>query len=203
MRDEKIYTVDESTFASNPGNVSFKLHVWLQYNMIFTLIYIAFVLIALFLTFYVSSFFKVALVLLIIILIFYVKRKSEHFKYGDSNGGVVIQDNPKLLAVATNLSKGFDDFPVVKIIKYHGKGIVGERVGTVALYSNDNELPHWADFNPIPIEYATNNSLEIQRALNSYDEEQWGQIEERLLRVPKPYVEGLYKYDVGETGWNR
>ncbi len=108
-----------------------------------------------------------------------------------------------LVAVTTDLTKGFGDYPVIKIIKYKGKGKVGDKIGTVALYSAsvDDSLKHWIDFEPIPIIYATDNIAEIERAIKSYDEEQWKQIESRLLQIPKPYMEGLYKIKGETSDW--
>lgn len=128
----------------------------------------------------------------------------EHFKFGDSNGGVIISERPRLVAITTDLTKGIGSFPVVKIISYKKKGKIGDRIATVALYtaSTENNLPNWIDFNPIPLNYATNDVTEIERALQSYSEKQWSSLERRLSQLQKPYQEGLFKVDLESSNWN-
>ena len=83
--------------------------------------------------------------------IYWLERK-EHFKSGDSNPGLVIQTNPTLVAVATDLRKSSGSYPVVKIIKVPLNNLkVGTRVVTVAHYgeSINPNTSHWIDFYPI------------------------------------------------------
>lgn len=203
MNNEKIYTVDDNTFATNPGNVILKPLVWIKYNFVTTSMLMISLILSIWLTISVSSWFFIIALLSIAVNLFYWKRKKEHFRYGDSNGGIIVATNPMLVAVTTNLTKGFGKYPVIKIIKYNAKGEIGDKIGTVALYSasTDEETQHWIDFHPIPINYATNNVAEIERAMKSYDTEQWKQIEDRLLQVPKPYVAGLYKIKEETSDW--
>jgi len=203
MKNENIYTVDSYTFATNPGNVNLKPLVWIKYNLSTTLILTVCLVLSIWLTVSISLWFFIIILLVIAINLFYWRRKNEHFRYGDSNGGFIVSNNPMLVAVTTDLTKGFGDYPVIKIIKYKGKGKVGDKIGTVALYSAsvDDSLKHWIDFEPIPINYATDNSAEIERAIKSYDEEQWKLIESRLLQIPKPYIEGLYKIKGETSDW--
>ncbi|MBK9459183.1 MAG: DUF3239 domain-containing protein [Sphingobacteriales bacterium] len=203
MKNENIYTVDSNTFATNPGNVNLKPFVWIKYNLSTTLILTVCFVLSIWLTVSISLWFFIIILLVIAINLFYWRRKNEHFRYGDSNGGIIVSNNPMLVAVTTDLTKGFGDYPVIKIIKYKGKGKVGDKIGTVALYSAsvDDSLKHWIDFEPIPIIYATDNIAEIERAIKSYDEEQWKQIESRLLQIPKPYMEGLYKIKGETSDW--
>lgn len=196
--------VDESTVASNPGNVVFNPLVWLKfhtkltYGVLFTVL-----LIAVLMTF--ASFWLVlpALVVFLPKVNYFLRYKKEHFLFGDSNGGIVISDDPKLVAVTTNLSKYGGSYPVVKIIDYKGKSILGERIGTVALYfgSEDEGCPHWIGFDPVPIEYATGNKKEIQAAIESYENSQWTEIKKRLKQVPTPYQKGLYRIEEENSNW--
>lgn len=205
---KKTHTLNDSTHASNPGNVTLKPIVWIKHNPKVGLMALSGLIICILLTY--CFFFMIVPIIIIGFFLFprirfYWIRQKEHFEYGDSNGGIVISDNPPLVAVTTDLTKGFGEFPVIKIIKYKGKGKVGDKIGTIALYSASvgETLPHWVDFHPVPIEYATNNSEEIGRALKSYDENQWIQIQDRLKQVPKPFKEGLFKVDVKDSDWRR
>lgn len=201
-------TIDSNTRASNPGNVILKPHIWLLHNKGVGFVFMLGLIVASLLLIYAP--FPLIILLGVIFSIFiypqikfYWGYKKDHFEFGDSNGGIIISENPLLVAVTTNLTKGFGDYPVIKIIKYKGKGKVGDRIGTVALYtaSEDNSLPHWIDFHPIPIEYATNNTEEMNSAIESYDENQWIQIRDRLKEVPKPFKEGLFKVEVEDSDW--
>ena len=203
MNNEKTYTVDNNTFATNPGNVILNPLVWIKYNILTPLILTTSLIFSIWLTISISFWFFIISGLFIGINLFYWRRQKEHFRFGDSNGGIVVATNPTLIAVTTDLTKGFGEYPVVKIIRYKAKGEIGDRIGTVALYSasDDDKMQHWIDFDPIPINYATNNIAEIDRAIKSYDTEQWKKIAERLLQVPKPYAVGLYKINEETSDW--
>lgn len=202
---EKTFTVDNETFASNPGNAKLNPWVWTKSNLIEVGVLFFALLVSLFLTIGASYGFAFMTAVVIFYHVYYWTNKKEHFKLGDSNGGIVVSVNPTLVAVTTNLTKGFGDYPVVKIIKYKtSKPVkIGDRIATVALYSasNDDELPHWIDFNPIPLDYATNDKAEIERALSSYSDQQWKDIERRVAQLPKPLKVGLFKVDMNESDW--
>jgi len=197
--------VDNNTSASNPGNVRLKPIVWVKHNLQRIAILTSVLLIAIFLTIAYSWWFIVLLVVLLVINIFYWVRTKEHFAHGDSNGGVVASLDPVLIAVKTDLTKGYGAYPVVKIIEYKtSKSVkVGDKIATVALYqaSEDENLPHWIDFNPVPVSYATNNNKEIDRALASYTEDQWNELESGLEQVPKPLSPGLYRINLTRSDW--
>ncbi|WP_420572602.1 DUF3239 domain-containing protein [Kordia sp.] len=199
------FTVGNDTFASNPGNANLNPFIWLfhDFKIIFTLS--ALFGLSIFLTIKFSGWFSILAVLFLAINIFYWLRKKEHFKSGDSNGGIVVSMHPTLVAVTTDLTKGFGEFPVVKIITCNTlKNVkIGDKIATVALYSasEDDELPHWIDFHPIPLSYATNNIQVLKRTLTSYDNEQWKDLQNRLEEIKKPYQEGLYKSEIQTSDW--
>lgn len=204
MKDNRgILTLDSDTVASNPGRVRVMPLVLMRYihKPVFLLIAL---LSSLVFAFDVSLlwggiFFGVFLMM----NFFYWRRKKEHFAYGDSNGGIIISEKPKLIAVATDLSKGFaGSYPVVKVLSYKGKGKLNERIGTVALYEGSESCtPHWNDFFPVPIEYVNNNKAELNAVLNSYSEESWQILEDRLKQIELPYKEGLFKIFTENSSW--
>ncbi len=200
----KNYTVDNDTYASNPGNVRLKPLVWIRHDtkaMILALL----LLIAIIGAFTIGLWFNPICLILIGVNFLYWLRKKEHFKSGDSNGGLVITLEPTLVAVATDLTKGFGSFPVVKVIRCNRlRNVrVGDRIATVALYGpTDDEVPHWSDFYPIPLAYASNNAAELKAAMNSYEAEQWQTLESHIRTLDKPYKEGLYRMKVAEGDWD-
>lgn len=200
---EKLYTVDNSTQASNPGNTKLNPFIWIRYNFLHVFLLTGSLAGFAWLSYSVSWWWLIAVFLSLIVNVFYWLRKNEHFRSGDSNAGLVVAVNPTLVAVTTDMTKGGGEYPVVKIIKYKKHASIGDKIATVALYiPSDNEgLPHWEDFFPVPMNYATNNVVVIQAALNSYDKQQWADLELRLKQVPFPYTEGLYKVNTTTSNW--
>lgn len=136
---------------------------------------------------------------------YYWQRIKEHFAYGCINASVIVSENPVMFAVATNLSKSSGyNYPVVKIVESHlrtvcGKKVkVGTRFPSVALYGrgSQDDLPHWIDFKPLPVDYATSSKRSIMGAMNRLSESDWSELDEWLKLVPMPLVPGLYHVDV-------
>jgi len=200
------YTVDDNSVASNPGNAELNKWVWFCHNKMDVGLLTLFLICSLLAAIVVDIMYLFIVVIAIVMNLYYWTNKKEHFLSGDSNGGIVVDIHPTLIAVNTNLTKGYGDFPVVKITKRASlKNVsIGDRVPTVALYtaSTNESLAHWLDFNPIPLSYATNDVKVINLAMQSYPNEQWEQLEKYLLELEKSYKTGLYQVDKEQSGWN-
>ncbi|MES2616670.1 MAG: DUF3239 domain-containing protein [Bacteroidota bacterium] len=198
-------TIDNNTFASNPGNTKLNPFVWIRYNFLHVFLLTGSLLGFAWLSYDVLWWWLIGVFLSLAVNFFYWVRKKEQFRSGDSNAGLVVSVNPTLVAVTTDLTKGGGEYPVVKIIKYKKSASIGDKIATVALYiPSDNEHdPHWEDFFPTPMDYATTNKADIQGALNSYDPQQWEDLQRRLKQVPFPYAVGLYKVDVEASDWKK
>ncbi len=200
------YTVDDNTIASNPGNVELNKWVWFRHNKMVVGLLTVFLICSLLAAIVVDIMYVLFAVIAVVMNLYYWVNKKEHFLSGDSNGGIVVDTHPTLIAVNTSLTKGYGYFPVVKITKRASlKNVsVGDRLPTVALYtaSNNEELAHWLDFNPIPLSYATNDAKVIKLAMLSYPNEQWAQLEKYLLELEKPYKLGLYQVNKAQSSWN-
>lgn len=200
-------TLDNNTVASNPGNTELNKWVWFRHNVTtvstLTLFLVGSILAAAF----ISIGFLLIVGIAIFVNLFYWTRIKEHFLCGDSNWGIVVANHPTLVAVNTNLTKGFGDFPVIKITKRASlqNVSIGDRIPTVALYtaSSDDSLAHWIDFDPVPLSYATNDLQVIESAMYSYPNEQWEQLESYLLELEKPYKTGLYQVSIESSDWNK
>jgi len=205
MEDNRgIVTLDSDTVASNPGSVRIMPFVLMRYMHKSVLLLIP-LLASLVFAFQVSLLWGgLSSVIFFVINYLYWRRKREHFAYGDSNGGIVVSENPKLIAVTTDLSKGFagGSYPVVKIVPYKGKGMLNDRIGTVALYEGTSSCtPHWNDFFPVPVEYVNSNKAELKAVLRSYSEESWEVLETRIKKIGQPYTEGLFKISTENSSW--
>lgn len=200
------YTVDDNSIASNPGNAELNKWVWFCHNKLMVGSLTLFLICSLLATIFIDIMYLFVVVIAIVMNLYYWTNKKEHFLSGDSNGGIVVGTHPTLIAVNTSLTKGYGDFPVVKITKRASlKNVsIGDRVPTVALYtaSTNESLAHWLDFNPIPLSYATNDVKIINLAMHSYPNEQWEQLEKYLLELEKPYRPGLYQVNKEQSNWS-
>ncbi len=64
----------------------------------------------------------------------------------------------------------------------------------MALYSvsEDENLPHWEDFDPRPVDCVSGDIQAIQRVLDTFSQDDWKELEMWLHQVPKPYRPGLF-----------
>lgn len=202
----KNYTISDDTYATNPGNSKINPLVWMRYDVINILRIHLPIFIIIFLSLQVSYVFIFVGIPILYKIIFYWIRQKEHFQSGDSNGGIVVSVNPNLVAVTTDLTKGFGEYPVVKIIKcYALKNVqLNDYIPTVALYTpgEDDNLPHWIDFNPIPLSFATSDRKVLQSAMNSYTKNDWRILKKRIDEINKPFKVGLYKVDKLSSNWS-
>jgi hypothetical protein len=200
MSDEpRSWTLDTSSYASNPGHVPLNPWRWLRYYPKWPLLWfsslVAFVAMACF----VDSNLWAAAALLLVGNWFYWQRVREHFPHGCANPAIIVSMRPMRIAVSTDLSKGVGEYPVIKIIK---KSVapacgqipeVGSKLAAVALYnSSDAAVPHWSDFDPRPIDCATGDVEVMERVMQSFTDNDWDQLYDGLRQVPQPYRCGLY-----------
>lgn len=202
MKKRRTYTTNDSTFASNPGNANLNPFVYIRFFPKWGSI-LGFSLILSLLLLQYSPLFLFLVLLSIFINCVYWKNRQEHFKFGDSNPGVVVKINPTLVAVATDFTKGSGKYPVVKIIKTSLRNLKkGDAVGTVALYRGTiDDIPHWSDFYPIIIDCATDNLIEIRNAKASYTPKQFLDLEKGISQLQEPYREGLYRVHDDNSNW--
>ena len=195
-------TVNRETTASNPGRARINALRWVCHYPKWPLIWASSLAINLFAVLALSHWFLLPLVPVLGLNALYWVRVKEHFRYGDTNPGVVISINPILIAVATDLTQGVGSYPAVKVFRIRSNRVMGvepqpgTRLPTVALYtrSHDPKCPHWSDFDPRPLEFATGDKEVIDRAMASFSEADWLRLETAIQKLPdtKP---GLYLLD--------
>jgi Protein of unknown function (DUF3239) len=133
-------------------------------------------------------------------LMVWLTNRREHFSFGCVNPAIVVSQSPPLVAVATDLRKWDEPYPVIKILAQPlhtisgGVPPIGTRLATVALYCAGAEAKqdHWVDFNPIVVNCITDNQTDIDRVFNSIQREDWQDLEMGLRRVEKRTQPGLY-----------
>jgi hypothetical protein len=202
----KSLTLDNSTWASNPARsrVNFLRHAW--YYPKWPLIWAA--LLA-------GSALSIALgrpsfpLFVILGFIFlYLIRIKEFFKHGDANPGIVVQLNPTLVAVLTDLTRGVGCYPAIKVFRTRLRKSMGQPLAlgtflpTISLYraAAERDCPHWEDFDPRPLECATADRKSLDRVMGSFTEEQFRRLESAVQSLPE-VAPGLYK--LSKRGWEK
>lgn len=198
---QRSVTLDDSAQASNPGGLSVERIRWFSSYPLWPLIWLLSAALFLILALLAHWLFWIPVALLTLMNWLYWTKVSDHFMHGCANPGIVVSLDPMLIAVATDLTKGQGEYPVVRIIKKELSSIcgkppqVGALVPTVALYyegSKPNQ-PHWATFDPRPVDCATSDPSEAQRIAASFSKEDIEELKRWLSQVPKPYKPGLYR----------
>lgn len=125
------------------------------------------------------------------------------FVSGNINPGVVVSTSPPLIAVVGNLSFHQNmDWPVIQILPHPlsrmtgGPFKVGDRLATVAVYYPGQGGSHYLHFEPVAVNCVTGKASQIERMMQSIEEEEWKEIESGLAQVPKPYKAAQYQIDL-------
>lgn len=197
---KQSWTMDDSTVASNPGEIDASLVCWFRHRPIWPIIWAGAIAGSLVLTLLVHWSFALAVAFFAAANFLYWTRIKEQFRSGCACPGVVVSLNPTLIAVATDLTQGIGQFPAIKIVKMRLSKVAGQlvqigtRVPTVAGYqrSMDASLPHWSDFYPKPVDFVTDNPAEVARVLATFSNDEWRELDDWLKQVPQPYARGLY-----------
>jgi hypothetical protein len=121
------------------------------------------------------------------------------FRSGDVCAGVVVSEDPLLVATYTDLSTGDGEYPVVKIQREPAKrfanssGKYGKRVVSVSRYEGIAATTSWLNFYPRAVQCATDDPAEIQRLLGEIEPERWELLQQCVKKLPRPFQPGLYR----------
>jgi hypothetical protein len=212
MEPQRTVTLADDARASYPAEVSVSRLRWLRYYPKWPLIWVTTFAAATWATVSVSGWFALLAVPLFLLNLLYWYRVKEHFAHGCCNPGMVIEVNPTRIAVRTDLTKGIGEYPVIKILPLKLARVMGKRpeigmrVPTAALYSGSaDSVPHWSDFDPVPIECANGNFEISEQILEGFSNAEWQELEQGLAMLPSREP-GLYHLSApvnppsGETG---
>lgn len=130
---------------------------------------------------------------------------AEHFKYGCANPAIIINREKELVAVFTNLSNtGNNPTPVIKIYreKLHliqGQTTIGQRISTVATYYRNPKqwnAEAWIDFDPKVPDCFTENLQACSTVLNNLSSNSWKCLEIGLAQLNNCETPGLYHVEI-------
>jgi hypothetical protein len=122
------------------------------------------------------------------------------FRSGDVCPGVVVNEEPLLVASYTDLSACDGAYPAVKIKREPSKRFAGEtgkfgkRVVSVARYEGNSATAlYWSNVSPRAVQCATDDVGEIQRLVREIPAEHWAALQAGVKRLPRPFKSGLYR----------
>ena len=208
MQEQSTWTMDDSARAGAPGNTKVSFLTWFKHYPKWPVIYgsllFASLIGAVLLHWSVWILFAISLGL----NWYYWQRVKEHFLHGNVTPAMIVNMDPMMYAVLTNLTKGPGDFRAIKIIQRNFDQILGKPPAlgamfpTVSLYQEamDETLPHWESFDPRPVEFATSDAQSINRVLRQLEKSDWEELKLWLKRVPLPFKVGLYHVEKKATG---
>jgi len=189
------------TIASNPAQARISHLRYARHYPKWPLIWTFALLGCALLVFQLSVWFAFLLLPLFACELLHWMRVDNHFFNGDVNPGVIIQLNPTLIAVATDLRKGIGNYPAIKIIRTNLRRInnepptMGRALPTVALYFSipNDKSPHWASFDPRPLESATADQNTLKRWMETFTVEQIAALYASIALLPSNEP-GLYRF---------
>lgn len=197
--DQKTWTLVDTARASNPGDLKVNRWVWFRNYPRWPIIWLASAGVCAALAYLIHQCFLTLGALLLVMNWLYWRRVGEHFRYGCTCPAMIVSSDPMLIAVSTDLTKGLGQYPVIKIIEKPLRTAcgqlpqVGRELPAIALYSlSGDELPHWRDFDPRPIDCASGDLEAIQRVMSTIAEVEWNELRTWLEQLPRPFRCGLY-----------
>jgi hypothetical protein len=201
MKPPRFTTISHTATATNPGEIRLRRWVWIRHYPAWPL-FLFLGLVASVGLLWISWHFWPLVALAVLIKLVYWKRVREHFRYGDCNPGIVLQERPLRVATATDMTTGRGFFPVLKVVQhsFRFRGAAapkeGEIIPTVALYQGDGRpgAQHWIDFLPIPVRCATNDAETIAFARDSFTEDAISFLK-ALVNKSRSLKPGLHWFD--------
>jgi hypothetical protein len=136
-------------------------------------------------------------------LIFYIGDIRPRFRDGDVCLGVVVSEEPLLVAYMTDMSTDISGrsppYPAVKICaeprsRFADKDVkLGRPIAGIARYGGKSTNRHHDFFEPLAVQCATSNESEVARVLSEISQERWQELQERVRKLPHPFRPGLYR----------
>lgn len=118
--------------------------------------------------------------------------------------GIVIDAENRKIAVLTDLSLGFGEYPIIRIkrITISKKYLKnGNRIPIAGAYQNTKKYSHWNYFEPLPIPAGINNEAKIQEKINQIPTAEWLQLQNEIKKYKEIPLEGYYPLDIENNAW--
>jgi len=201
---KEIRELTKGAVASNPGKAKLNPIQWIRYNWIPFRRQVFWLVAGWFLMMKIHWLFGLVFIGALLYTLFHWWTATNLFKIGDVHPGKVISVKPDRIAVATNMSMGFGDYPIVKIVDTtlpKEDRVIGKIIPTIALYNpNPHGYPFWSEFHPSPIAHGTTNRVKVLHYTNTYDESDISALEKGIAQLPSMEPE-TYKINEETSGW--
>lgn len=195
---------DKSSQASDVGKLTVNPFRWMRFNWQLVLKKLGWLALSIFLMVMLHWIFVLMVAGFAVHIFWYCFKVYHTYQNGDVNPGKVISLHPTLVAVSTNMTKGFGNFPVMTIIKTtlpEKERVLGKIIVTAATYhDNPHGYPFWAEFHPMPMSHATGDELYLFNRLSRFSKEQIGTIDRHLVQLGHQWP-GIFKMDVADSDW--
>jgi hypothetical protein len=73
---------------------------------------------------------------------------------------------------------------------------LGQRLATIATYSQGDNTLHWSNFWPVVVNCVTLNFDDVSRVFSTLDATDWHELDRAIRQLPQPYTAGLYKVEL-------
>ncbi len=190
--------------GTNPGRVSLNLIRWTTMYPVKVLKVTGGLILSFILMIKVHWLFALLFIGFLLWNLFYWWNAIIRFKIGNVNPGKVIHLNPDRIAVATDMTKGFGHYPVLRILDVKLRRedrILNKIIPTIAGYANNPYgYPFWSEFSPVPMNHGIRSKKLIERFSNTYGDEEIKTLNEYIDKVGSTEPE-TYKIDEDTTDW--
>lgn len=196
-----LQTIKENNEArsNNPSQIKVNKFRWLLNYPLWPMIWMGALLFFIAMAWLIHWAFWFAVAFLALANWVYWLRVDDRFENGDTTPAIIINLDPMLIAVSTDMTKGVGSFPIIKIIEKEIVSIcgkepeVGMRLVTNCIYLADfKHTDRWKNFDPRPVDCVCDNHYAKLRLLNSFHPQEWQDMEDQLKQIPQPYECGLY-----------
>lgn len=195
---------DSSAMASNPGKVSLDFIQWIKMNFFDVVKKTSYMIVPVLLMIWGHWLFVLLLILGILYNVRYWFNSYNIFQAGDVNPGKVIHVNPDVVAVTTNMTKLFGDYPIVKVFETQltkEEKRVGAYIPTVAFYlDNPYDYPFWAEFLPVPFSHGTKDKAILKSKMDSFSKEDFQELDNHYRQVESLGL-GTFKVNERTSDW--
>ncbi len=141
----------------------------------------------------------IGIVLVVVLMSVFGTARGAFQGNGDLVPAMVIDPKRNLIAAYTDLNKDGEGMPVIQVFKAPLSRLpdaplkAGTRLAMVVMYNGFAHESNWRNFGGWLIHAGTKNKKVIQRAIESFDDDDWEILKDGIRQIKKPYRVKLYK----------
>lgn len=195
---------DNTTMASFQGDMKLNPVQWFKMNTAKVLRITSYLIVSLVAMIKIHWIFTIVFIACLLYNIRYWFTAKGTFGGGNVCPGKVISVNPDRIAVATNLSQGIGNYPVLKFLETRllkEDKEIGKFIPTISIYyDNPHGYPFWSEFHPVPVSHGITDKDQFKFLMSKFDESDFEEINEFLHQINSSSV-GTFKVNEASSGW--